>query len=298
MDLRQLEMLVAVMEGGGFSAAGERLHVSHSAVHRQIRLLEHELGVCILVRSGRRVHVTDDGRLLVDLARRIQMEIACVQAKMKEANQLQSGRLRIGTGMAVLTFFLPPVLERFRSQYPKVDVRLSAASGDEVVHDVTTGKLDIGVVYSPADMPPGEAIPSYELLYNDEFALVVGQNHPLGRRKQVTLAEAIQYPLILYRRPSHVRRVLDRILLKAGLTPQIAMELENEEAIERMIAINMGIGFLSRRRAAIDRVRCLNLKGDRFFLDVGLVTPPSGYLSPPAREFAVYCREAARASRP
>jgi DNA-binding transcriptional LysR family regulator len=292
MVLRQLEMLVAVLDFGSYKKAGEALHVSHSAIHRQVSLLEQELDDRLLVRAGKFVQITETGRVLVALARRIQQEISTVQQQIRKANCLESGHLRIGTGTSVLTFFLPPVLERFHELYPGVDVRVTTTTGDQVIHDIQSGKLDVGVAYAPTDMPPGEAMPKYDLLYREEFVLAVGHRHPLGKRKSVSLSDAIGFPFILYPQPSRVRRLFDRALAELGLTASIAMEVENEEAMEKMIAINMGIAFLSKRRAVTDRVRQVRLRDHHFYCDVGLVFPNSEYSPPPVTEFARMCREA------
>jgi DNA-binding transcriptional LysR family regulator len=297
MDLRQLEMLIAVVDCGSYKKAGETLNVSHSAIHRQIRMLEQELDDRLLVRNGKFAQITDTGRALVTLGRRIQQEISLFQQQIKKANQLETGHLRIGTGTGVLTFFLPPVLQRFRKQYPGVEVRVTTSTGDQVIREVQNGKLDVGVAYGPKDMPPGETVPRYELLYQEEFVMAVGRGHPLGKRKIISLADAAEFPFILYPKPSHVRRQFDRVLESAGIVPHIIMELENEEAMERMIAVDMGIAFLSKRRAVSDRIRQIRLRDLRFYCEVGLVYPSSEYIPPAVAEFARMCQEAVPAQR-
>lgn len=71
MDLQQLTMLLAVVEAGGYTQAGKALNISHSAIHRQVRLLEEEIKEQTLVRVGRRVEPTEAGRILINLAKRI-----------------------------------------------------------------------------------------------------------------------------------------------------------------------------------------------------------------------------------
>jgi DNA-binding transcriptional LysR family regulator len=297
MDLRQLEMLLAVVECGGYKRAGEKLNISHSAVHRQIRLLEEELRVRIMVRTGKNVQITETGTLLLDVARRVQHEIATLQHRIHEADQLQTGHLWIGTSTNILTFFLPPILERFRLEFPGVDVRVITGTGDHIIHELTNGRLDVAVAYAPADMPPGEPVPNCELLYKDEIVLAVADDHPLAKQRSVTLSDAVRFPFILYPKPSHARRLFDRLFENSGLTPKVSMELENEEAMEKMIAINMGIAFLSKKRAVSDKIRYLYLREQRFYFDVGLVFPRADYFSPPTREFARMCREASGVSR-
>src|SRR5215471_11728668 len=130
MDLRQLDMLLAVVDAGSYAKAGENLRVSHSAIHRQVRLLEHEVGDRILVRSGRRVELTETGEILQQLGRRLRQEVAAAERLIKERNQLSSGHLRIGTGTTMLVFFLPPVLDQFRKEYPGIEVQVLTGSSD------------------------------------------------------------------------------------------------------------------------------------------------------------------------
>src|SRR6185312_9528428 len=97
MELRQLQLLLTVIESGGYTPAGKLLNVSHSAIHRQIRMLEQELDCHLLARCGRRVDATEPGRLLADLALQIQLEIADVRRRIDNLSNLRKGSLRIGT---------------------------------------------------------------------------------------------------------------------------------------------------------------------------------------------------------
>lgn len=289
-------MLLAVVEHGGFSGAAEKIFISHSAIHRRIRLLEKELDVQILVRVGKRVQLTPTGRSLIDLARRIENEITKARAAIKDILELRVGHLWIGTSTSILISFLPSVIERFRNQYPGIEVRVVTGTGDDIVHGITAGVLDVGVVYSPTDMPPGESAPYHEILYTEEMMLAVSRSNRLSKKKSVTLAEVIEYPFIMYPKSSHVRRALDRIFTASDLAPEIILELETEEAIEKMIAIDMGISFFSKTRALSDEISLLNVRDHHILLDIGMVFPTQDYMTPPMREFANMCRKAAKKS--
>jgi DNA-binding transcriptional LysR family regulator len=125
---------------------------------------------------------------------------------------------------------------------------------------------------------------------------VAGKQHPLAKRTTVSLAEAVKYPFILYPKLSHIRRLFDRVLQRFDLSPQVIMEVENEEAMEKLIAIDIGIALLSKRRAVSDKVRQIRLRDLQFQCDVGLVFSSSEYLPPPVSEFARMCREAVNAN--
>jgi DNA-binding transcriptional LysR family regulator len=295
MEVRQLEMFLAVVESGGFSQAGEQLHVSHSAIHRQIRLLEHELHDRLLVRVGNHMELTQTGRIVLEHARRIRQDLANLRLQVGELTRAQTGHIRIGTGTTVLVLFLPPVLERYQKEYPGIEVHVMTGTADEVIQEIYNGNLDLGIVFSPTDVPKGEPVPNYELLYQEEFVLAVGKGHPLANRKTVSLPQLLDFPMIAYSKTSHIRRMLERFFENAGVTPRITMELENEEAMEKMIEINMGIAVLSKHRAVMDKINFFRIAGHPIYCEVGMVSPKVDYAPRAVVEFARMCRAASKA---
>jgi DNA-binding transcriptional LysR family regulator len=290
MELRQLQMLLAVAEVGSYIQAGKRLNISHSAIHRQVRLLEEELEEHLLVRAGRNVELTEAGRLLVGLSRRVERDIAHTGAELRELSNLQSGTLRIGTGSTMLVFSLPEVLNRFRTEFPGVTVHVMTGTADQVIADIESGNLELGIIYLPSDLPERRQSVQYELLYAEEFVFAVGKGHPLARLSAVTLRDIARYPFISYSKTSYVRRSIERLFQRADVHPTVIMELENEEAMEKMIEINMGIAVLAKRRAVSDRIHYLRARELAVQCDVALVLPKTDYLPRATREFARVCR--------
>src|SRR4029453_5647369 len=101
MDVRQLEMFRAVAEEGAFTRAAERLHVSQSAISRQLQVLEHELGTLLLRRTGRGVSMTPHGELLLAAANRINREIQDAVSQISDTLALQRGLVSLGGGLSV-----------------------------------------------------------------------------------------------------------------------------------------------------------------------------------------------------
>jgi DNA-binding transcriptional LysR family regulator len=261
VDLRQLEMLVAVVDAGSYSKAGEWLHVSHSAIHRQIRLLEDEVGDRILIRDGvRRAKLTATGEILLNASRRLQGELLAAKLQIRERKELQSGNLRIGTGTTMLVFFLPAVLDRFRKEYPGIEVQIVTGTADYVVEGIQTGKLDAGVILASSNMRPSRTSLVCEVLYRDEFVVAVSKNHPLSKQKSVPLQQLTEYPFITQSKCSHIRRVLERIAL------------------------------ISERRAVSNHLHYLRITGQRIFCDVDLIFPDREYIQRSVKEFRRICR--------
>lgn len=292
MELRQLQLLLTVIESGGYAPAGKLLNVSHSAIHRQIRILEQELDCRLLARAGRGVKATEPGRVLADLALQIHKQIAEAQRQVNDLNSLRGGHLRIGTSSSILVSFLPAVLQRFSKKFPGVHFHLITGVADELIEDVLKGKLDLGILFNPADL--SRPIPELEIqiLYREEFDWAVGKGHPLAAQAQVTLEQLTAYPLITLPPQSHLRRASDRLFVANGLIPTVITELENEEAIDKLIEINMSFALRSRSRPANAKIRCFSIPSGTIHCEVGIVLQKSNCVPRAVTEFMRMCREA------
>src|SRR5689334_5063049 len=120
MDLRQLQMFKTVAELGGFTKAGTKLFVAHSAISRQIKFVEDELQSPLFARTSKQVTLTKAGRVLLPYAEAILKQVADASRRVLDLSQSPLRRLHIGTSTTTLSFFLPTILEKFRSCYPKL----------------------------------------------------------------------------------------------------------------------------------------------------------------------------------
>ena len=133
MDLPQLEMFLAVAEERSFTKAGERLHVSQSAVSRQIGLLERELGGRLFHRDGRRVSLTHAGELLAKTAASLSRQMQDVSEQISDVHDLRRGRLRLAGGMSVCMYILPRLLKRYRALHPDLDLRVTSGTSQTIL---------------------------------------------------------------------------------------------------------------------------------------------------------------------
>jgi len=288
-------MFLAVVESGTYAVAGERLHLSHSAIHRQVRLLEHELSDRLFVRFGGRMKLTNTGKIVVEHARRIRQQVVNLRRQIDDAAQLQTGHLCIGTGTMMLQFFLPPVIKRFRQEFPGIDLHLMTGTAQKVIEKMKGGQLDLGIIFSPVKHRTERDAFSYEPLYREEFVWVVSKTHPLAKRKTAPLAQILEFPLISLSETSYVRRLFEHVLERAQVKPKIIMELESEESMGKMAEINMGIAFLARRRAVNDKIRYIRNSEGPIHCEVGIILPKIDYIPAVVKQFARMCREAASA---
>lgn len=217
MDLRQLLMFKAVAELGGFTKAGTKLFVSHSAISRQIKLLEDELQSPLFVRKGKSGPLTEAGRVLLPYAEAILNQVANARHHVLDLAQSALPCVHISTSTTTLSLFLPPVLEKFRCCYPKLRLSITTGLANTILEQIRSGAIDIGLIALPFEMRGLAVRP----LYREEFIVAVGNRHPLTKKRSVRPRELENLPLILYPRGSGFRRALDNFFYELGLFPTV-----------------------------------------------------------------------------
>jgi DNA-binding transcriptional LysR family regulator len=278
MDIRQLEMFLAVAEEGGFTRAGERLHVSQSAISRQIGLLERELGGRLFNRHGRRVSLTHPGEILIKTAYNLFREMQQVVEQLSDVHELRRGRLRMAGGMSVCMYVLPRLLKRYRRLHPDVDVRVSSGSSEEILRKLRGHEMDLALLTLPVIEKDLEVIP----VLKEEMVVVTAPRHPLARKRVVDAREIGKFPLILYESGSRTRETIENFLRGENVPPDVAMETENAEIIKAMVGSGIGITVLSHAAVAPDlrhkRLAFARIRGRKLYRETGWVYLKSDYV--------------------
>lgn len=252
MKLQQLRYLHEVCRSGlNLSEAALRLHTSQPGISKQIRLLEDELGVQILVRNGKRVvDVTEPGRLVVDIAARILRETDNLKQVGREFGTAGTGALTIATTHTQARYALPPVVQRFVQRYPRVRLSLREGSPQQIAALMLDGEADIAIIT--------EAYDQYEELttlpcYQWNRCIITPRGHALLKRDPVTLEDVARHPLITYdfafTGDSPIKRAFDA----RGLKPNIALTAVDADVIKTYVGLGLGVGILARM--AVDPAR-------------------------------------------
>ena len=245
MDLRHLVTFCAVVDRGSFSAAAEDLGISQPAVSAQIRSLEERLDQRLLDRTGRRVVLTEAGRVLEVHARRMIALEAELERAIGEVGERIAGRLVIGSSTGPGEVLLPRVLGAFRAAHPDVSVSLVVHDTQTICDRVLDGELEVGIV--------GAARPHRGLEFTpflrDELVVIAPRAHPLAGHSALTLEELARQPLLMQQTGSGVRAVLEAGLRTAGIKPQeltIEMELGLQQSVKAAVLAGLGITVISR----------------------------------------------------
>lgn len=272
MDLRQLEMFLAVAENRSFTRASQQLHVAQSAISRKVKMLEEELGVALFKRVNKKVFITPAGETLLRYTRKIFRELKNAALEVSEMGQLQRGRVKIGAGLIACSYLLPPVLERFKELYPGVDLEVITGSTERLLGLLQNNEIDLGLFTLPVESPDLQVVP----LCSEQMVVVTSPTHPvLSRRRTLAATEIEHYPLIPFQEGTYTRRLLDRFFLEVGIRPHITMEAENVATIKPLVRINLGISILPLP-AVLEEVRrkelhYLTFRGCKLKREQGLV---------------------------
>jgi len=189
MDLKQLRFFVAVAEEGSFTAASLRCHIAQPSLSQQILNLESELGEPLFHRRPRGVELTGAGKLIYERAKTVLAESDEIVALFHDREELHSGRLTLGIIPTIAPYLLPKLLEDFRSDYPRVGVRIKEGQTRDLIQSVVTEEVDFAVVSDLDDGTLTRWSLHKELMGQEALLLAVGSAHPLAHRERVSIED-------------------------------------------------------------------------------------------------------------
>jgi len=239
MEIDQVKTFLAVASSGGFHRAAEALRISQPAVSARIRALEDSLGVKLFTRGRSHFSLSPAGKALRPHAEQLLREVALARQAIHELQPSAGGALRIAAALFVCTYFLPDVMKDYQAANAKVMVTLRSGNSLEVLKMVLDGEADIGVARS-LNHPEVETM----MLRDDPLVLVGHPAHPAARKRRVRLEAVESWPLIFFDRGSSDWTLSQGLFRRAGLLPNVVLEVETIEAAKRMVERKLGLSFL------------------------------------------------------
>ena len=239
----RLHVFHAVATAGSFSrAAREMLHISQPAVSKHVQALEEELGVPLLQRVGKRVILTEAGRIVQHYAEQVLALAADTQQALRELHGLQRGTLRLGASSTPGIYLLPPVLATFVKRYPGITLELEIANSQRVVDGVLARQWDLGMIGIPLAHPHLHVQPYWQ----DTLVLIVPPQHRLATRPAVTLADLVGETWISREAGSASGQVVKDVLNGAHLVQDHTLVLQGSEGVKQAVMAGLGIAMVSR----------------------------------------------------
>ncbi len=220
MDLRQLSALLAVADHGTFSAAARALHTVQSNVSTHVARLERELGVVLVDRANSTV--TEEGRVVVERARRIRGELEALTSDVASMHDEISGSARVGVIGTTARWLVPLVFDRLSREHPQVRLVVVDATTSMLLPQLGRGEIDLAVVNLPTDDPDVFEEP----LFDEDRVMIAPGDHPLADRQQVTLTDVADHELLLAAVGTVFRSELDAAAAAAGVTLRPKAEID------------------------------------------------------------------------
>jgi DNA-binding transcriptional LysR family regulator len=240
MDFDQLETFLEVAKHNSFSRAAEKRFRTQPAISSLIRSLEEEVGAKLFDRSGGKVALTGAGKLFQKFAEDA-LELRRVSiAKIGEMERVPRGEIIVGANEGTCLHILPEVFANFKKLYPDVQVSVLRAERGRILDFIIDNTVDFGIV----SMPVGDNRLTIVQIHRDDLVLMTPPDHPLAKKKEVTVAETADYPLLLPK-VGRTRESVDNLFHERRIKPNISMELDSSELMKRFVAANVGIGFIA-----------------------------------------------------
>jgi len=244
MDLRRLRLFLAVVDRGGMTRAAEHEHVSQPSVSQAIRELEAELGALLFHRVGRQVKLTAAGEALVGPARQVLRDVETGRAAVEAVAGLTAGRLDLAALPTLAMDPLAPMVGAFRRAHPSVAVVLAdPADANELEDLVTTGACELGM---SVRTPAAPALVGHPLGTQELLAVL-----PPGTRaaRSLSITALARFPLVTAPSGTATRGQLEDAFTDAGVTPNIAVEAAQREAILPLVLASAGATLYPRALA-------------------------------------------------
>jgi LysR family transcriptional regulator, regulator for metE and metH len=241
LEIRHLQLVAAVADVGSLTRAGDRLHLTQSALSHQLRDIESRLGTPLFLRIGKRLVLTPAGERLLASAKDVLHRLERTEEEIRQMGRDRAGVLRLTTECYTCYHWLPPVLMHYRRRFPRVEVRIDVDATHHPVEMLLAGKIDVGIVSSPVNDRRLVVKPVFE----DEVVLIAAKRHRFAQQTHVRVADLRDETLFVYP-PREESRVLQEVLLPAGVSPARVDEVMLTEAIAELVKAGLGVAFLAR----------------------------------------------------
>jgi len=285
MHLNQLWVFYHVAKHGSFSLAAEALFLTQPSVSNQVKLLEEAYGIKLFERFGRTIGLTHPGEVLYAYAERIFTLAKEADSVIEELKEMKGGLIKISASSTLGAYYLPDIIDRFRKKHPLVEIRMTSGYTQSVAEDVLALRSDLGLIGQAVSHPNLVATP----LWEEELVLIVAPGHLFARSRRIDVSRLKDQPFIMSERGSGVRTITEELFLRTGISPQIAMELGENEAVKRAVASGLGITIISATVAKGEleagTLRAVRLAGDRLTRRFYIIHHKDKYLSRLIRAF-------------
>jgi LysR family transcriptional activator of glutamate synthase operon len=285
LELRQIQYFIEVAKLEHVTEASYVLHVSQSAVSRQIFKLESELGVNLFIHEGRKVKLTPIGRLFLSHMEQLMKVIDNAQQEINEFLDPERGTVRIGFPSSLAAQMIPKVVSAFRDRYPAVHFQLQHGSYKELVESVIQGDMNLAIM---GPVPQHEPMIKSEVLFQEKFVAMLPAKHRLAEKSVIRLNELKDDYFVLFPEGFILREIVVNACSNLGFKPKVAFEGDDLDAIKGLVGAGMGLTILPEialNEHIASTIITLPVIEPVVTRDVGVIIPANRELPPTEKLF-------------
>ena len=278
MNFQQLRIIrETVRQNFNLTEASAALYTSQSGVSKHIKDLEDELGVQLFVRKGKRLlGLTEPGQALLSIVERMLVDADNIKRLADDFNKVDEGTLTIATTHTQARYVLPPIVNLFKKEFPKVHLILQQASPVEIAEMLLQGEADIGIATESLTTEENLAsVPYYDWCHS----IITPQDHPLASKTEISLSDLAEYPIITYHGGFTGRSKIDKAFTDAGVDVNIVMSALDADVIKTYVELGMGVGVVNNVAYDAERdYRLKQIQTDIFGLNTTWIAVRKGHL--------------------
>lgn len=244
MDFKHLKVFDKICEHKNFSNAAKDLYISQPTVSAHIKSLEKSLGLKLFKRKNKTMgNLTDAGIILYKYTNQILSLVKEAEDSLRHYKQGFAGSLSLATSHTFCNWYLPNILESFKHKFPSVEITLHTEFTPKIIDMVYNSEVHFSIARTGSPTFMDNRLKS-EYIGVDPSVFIVSANHRLVKSNEVSIKEIIKEPFIVFGKKSSYWTQIQNIFTNEGVEPKISMELNDINAVKKMIEINMGISIL------------------------------------------------------
>ncbi len=294
MNLKKLELFVAIATSGSFSKGAEAACITQSTASQHMAALEDSCGVRLLDRTSRGVMTTEAGKIMLVHARRVIKALKETEQAILQFRQAEGVELSVGGSTIPGTYLLPRAISALRASDPGISVKVEIGDSREILASLMEEHIEIGIIGTAAD----DTQCAVEALGHDMILLVACKGHPWCGRATVPLEELLKEPLVMREKGSGTNEVVEAALKQHGIKHndlRICTTISSSEAIKQAVLAECGVAFISemavRGELKNGELVSINLSGLNITRSFSLVHRKGRALSPAAAAFSQVLRQ-------
>ena len=282
MELREIEYFLAICDELHFTRAAEKLGISQPALSRQMRALEDKLGVRLFDRLGKKIAITEAGKILKEESDKIFSNIEFIYEQIGELQKVKRGKLVVGVMSGELSKLASLVFLELHRMHPYLQMKIIKL--DNIEEKVIQNEIDIALTLLPLENEQLKSIP----LYNEELYLAVSFDHHWAKRDIVEFEEIKDIPLVLCPNNYSCRRFIDGVATSKGFDIQPIIELNDAHSILSIVKAGIGATILPNTLLAsanTDSLKVIKIVNPIISKEVAIVHHKEKYIGAAARNF-------------